>query len=330
MLCFRRDRTTLEDLGLTFSIFAVIAIIFIIVFQVILDDYGQWSDYESGKCDGGYCENHHQCDHEMEDRPTIQQPVNTWSNLAYILAGLWPIIHFRVKISTIVFLLACTYLGIGSFMYHASITSFWQTIDVAATYGVIATVLFHGVHALTNLSWKWMALPLLGLIIAFSFVKKDMDAAGMVSTNMLSLMISIIIAEHVILLGASIYKSITSPPTDSASSELTDILKLFLLAFFPGVIFGLAVVIRQKDADQEWCLPDSFWQGHGAWHILTAIASLMAWIFFETHRMKNIRAKNKPADVTSMNGGTIDPVEENLDLRPDNASEIEMSTHDDS
>ena len=171
---------------------------------VILDDNGQWADYESGRCDN-ICENSHQCDHVIEDRPIIQQPVNTWTNLTYILVGLWPIIHIRVDTSTVMFLLASTYLGIGSFMFHASITSFWQTIDVAATYDSIATGLLHGVYALTNVSWNWMAIPLLGLEITFSFVKKDMDAAGMGSTKMLTLMVSFVILEHAILVGAQIY-----------------------------------------------------------------------------------------------------------------------------
>ena len=334
MLCFPLDRRTLRDLGLTLSIFTAITVIFVIVFLVILDDYGQWSGYKSGRCDGGYCENNHQCDHEMEDRPTIQQPVNTWTNLAYILAGLWPIIHFRRDISTIVFLLACTYLGIGSFMFHASITSFWQTIDVAATYGVITTVLFHGIYALTSLSWNWMALPVLGLVILFSFVKKDMDAAGMGSENMLTLMVSIIIAEHVILVVAYIYKIVprrqttTSSSTNNASSEWKSILKIVLLAFTPGFIFGMAVFIRQKDADHEWCMPDSFWQGHGAWHILTAFANLMIWIFFDTHRMVDILGSR--TDVTLMNDDTKDQVKEYLDLPSERVQEIQNSANDDS
>jgi len=36
------------------------------------DDEGIWTDQISFECDE-YCENSHQCGHEMKDRPTVQQ-----------------------------------------------------------------------------------------------------------------------------------------------------------------------------------------------------------------------------------------------------------------
>ena len=35
-------------------------------------------------------------------------------------------------------------------------------------------------------------------------------------------------------------------------------------------------------------MPDSFVQGHGAWHCLTAVATLMIWLFFDQHKMTDI------------------------------------------
>ena len=294
----------MRDLGMTLSFFVAVASIFVVVFLVILEEYGQWSDYKSGNCEG-VCESSNQCDHEMEDRPTIQQPVNAWTNLAYILAGLWPIIHIRRDISTFVYLMASIYLGVGSFMFHASVTSFWQSLDVAATYGIIATVTFHGIYALTNISWRWLALPLLGLVVAFSIVKKDMDASGMGSKRMLPLMVSIIVSEHVLLVGAYVCKILTRRPRAMSSASVNDsvewkfVVKLVLLASTPGFLFGLAVLLHQKDSTKEWCMPDSFWQGHGAWHILTAFANLLIWIFFDNHRMVNILAP-PPASTASI------------------------------
>jgi len=75
---------------------------------------------------------------------------NTWSNLAYVLVGFYCIalgMHDRPHASTtrrnyvldtpamsILMGVACCYLGIGSGLFHASLTRWGQQLDVGAMY----------------------------------------------------------------------------------------------------------------------------------------------------------------------------------------------------
>jgi len=273
-----------RDLAKTIAQVAVIAMTFVVIFVFILDD-GQWNGNDSADCTAT-CENSHVCDYNMEERPAIQQPVNAWTSLAYIFVGLWPINHYRVDMSTFIFMLAMFYLGIGGFLYHASLTSVWQTIDEAAMFGALTALIFHGIFALTSIPWSWLALPWMGLVIVFSVLEQEMNEAGLDSKTLSTIIVFIIIAEHLVLLAVGIRKILLRPSTSTKRlKKARQSLKLVLVALLPGVIFGIGLLIREKDSDDEWCTPDSFWQGHAAWHVLTAFAILMIWRFFDRHQM---------------------------------------------
>ncbi|HPA41871.1 MAG TPA: hypothetical protein PKV69_07650, partial [Candidatus Hydrogenedentes bacterium] len=75
---------------------------------------------------------------------------NTWSNLAYVLVGLYAVVlgvndlrrkdgagegHLRRRPALgILYGVACCYLGVGSGLFHASLTHWGQQLDVAAMY----------------------------------------------------------------------------------------------------------------------------------------------------------------------------------------------------
>jgi len=66
----------------------------------------------------------------------IRQPANAWSNLAYVAVGLWLWMQPSIRESGVLTLIPLTavLVGVGSFLYHASFSLLFQTVDLAAMY----------------------------------------------------------------------------------------------------------------------------------------------------------------------------------------------------
>ncbi|CAB9515591.1 Pfam:aPHC [Seminavis robusta] len=270
---------------LLFFLSLVPMIVFVVLTQ---EGDGTWKDFKSSRCDE-YCENSHQCDHEMEERPTVQQPVNAWTSMMYIWAGLWPIVAIRADMGTMVFLAASSYLAIGSFFFHASLVTFWQTVDIAGMYTLFAALVGHGMHTLTGLCWRWIAIPVVAMAILPLFFKDDMEEVGIGSTKIGMGFLSLICLLSAIHLGARIRQKIKRPnpqPRQERSKGL-DIILLTAWILLPGVLFVAGFVLRRLDQSKDWCDPDAFFQGHGFWHCATALASLVLWLFFDSANPQN-------------------------------------------
>jgi len=270
----------------------------LIIFLALNDDddeEGIWTDQVSFECDE-YCENSHQCGHEMKDRPTVQQPVNAWTNLAYLLVGLWPISN-RLNTANVVFCLVNVYLCIGSFTFHASLSETWRTIDIAAMYTQLATVLGHGFHAVTNVAWGHILVPVLMLAVSMPFVKGDMDDASLNSSKVVVILVSLITYNAVVIVAYKILQICRCKrgPSEEEmwryyANRAGAIWGTVTMAAMPGVVFMAAVVVNDKDMDRTWCNPDGAFQGHGLWHILTGLAALILWEFFSRNKLVDLKA----------------------------------------
>jgi len=259
---------------------------------------GIWADQISYNCDE-YCENSHQCEHEMKERPTVQQPVNAWTNLAYLLVGLWPISN-RLNTANVVFCLVNVYLCIGSFTFHASLSETWRKIDVAAMYTQLATIVGHGFHAVTNVAWGYILVPVLMLAVSLPFVKSDMDDSSLNSSKVVVIFVSLIICNVVVIVAYKILQicRCKKGPNEEAAwrydfyCRVSAICKSVTVASMPGVVFIVAIVVNNKDTDRTWCKPDGAFQGHGLWHILTGLAALMLWEFFSQNKLADLKASH--------------------------------------
>lgn len=218
----------------------------------------------------------------------MQQPVNAWTNLAYILAGLWPVIVIRKDISTVAYFLANLYCGISGFIYHASISIYWQHVDVAAMYTVCLVVAFHGVHAVTGLSWKLLVVPFLALGVSFSWLRDDMDNGVQLFNNTMPLFFSACIASLQVILVVGKVWTLAKKQEETVQQKCKEACPTLLLAGIPTVLAGLAIHVREMDLDKSWCYPASFAQGHATWHCLTALASFLVWIFFDRNHLLDI------------------------------------------
>jgi hypothetical protein len=213
---------------------------------------------------------------------------NTWSNLAYVLVGLYAFAlgwHDRQeKLSrasrhpesvrgypesirgyvrhtpamSFLFGGACCFLGAGSGLFHASLSRRGQQLDVAAMYAPLLALIA------VNLG-RWYprvqagrvcrsvpSWPLLtGLVVLASFLLyhyKWSMSSGVVLP--------------VLILAVGGFAVLDLFRADGRGA-------LFWLAL-AGVALALAVVCRQLDVAGRFSGPDSWLQGHAFWHLLTS------------------------------------------------------------
>ncbi|RIK99550.1 MAG: hypothetical protein DCC71_20215 [Proteobacteria bacterium] len=202
-----------------------------------------WSRLTPGDC-AEYCEAHTRCG-APSARAAIQQPLNAWSNAAFLFVGLlaWrrPLAPTRA-----LFAVSCALLAAGSFLFHASVTREMQWLDMAGTYAALVAVVARGAVQ----AFDWPELPVVAAALAadagFALFKWRIDAH--VALPLLLLLASIPIAARV------------------RAGRLS-----VRLALAPLGLFALAFALRQADVARVLCFPDSLlYQGHALWHVATA------------------------------------------------------------
>ena len=209
---------------------------------------------------------------------------NTWSNLAFVLVGLYGIAigwhdlrHpspggagylVQTPALSLTFGLACCFLGAGSGLFHASLTRFGQQMDVAAMYppllALIAVTLGRwipclprGGHRRSLPTWPiWIALVGVASVLLFLY------KWSMSSLNVLSTLIACV-----------------------ALCAVPDRRKLDLRWLgWSGAALIAAVICRQLDIAGRFTGPDAWLQGHALWHLLTGL-SLGCMYFYHRSEM---------------------------------------------
>lgn len=253
---------------------AVMAMAVALTAEVVLPEEGQWEGMESHHCDE-FCENSNKCNHTMEERPTIQQPVNAYSNMAYIWCGIVPITFFRLDLSTIMYLCSSLLLGISSFMYHASITRFWMNLDSSYTYTYITVLILQGTSVVFGISWRCLSPIMVAILVAMPFIRPEIPFR--IDSEKISFaQVSIVAVLATVLVLARIYKVVNHAfakkrrirKTTALAylfSILLQISRVVVIASIPAFFGAVAIVSWNKDREKIWCDPDSKFQWHGVW-----------------------------------------------------------------
>lgn len=194
----------------------------------------------------------------------IRQPSNTWSSLGFcvagvVMAGQWRAEKRRGSLSAaegLTFIIAVVLVGVTSALYHASLTFFGQTLDVQSMYLVVLLALMVNVEALrrppvSRALWLYAVVNVaLGvLLVTVPAVRRHafgLALGGVVVTEVL---------------------------------VRTKRLRIHGLGFLLGALGAqaLAFGIWVLDLKKLVCEPHGLLQGHAAWHLLGAVASLLLW-----------------------------------------------------
>jgi hypothetical protein len=198
--------------------------------------------------------------------------VNTWSNLAYVLVGFYVLAfgwldrhnqhlvpHNNLKQTpALSFLLgaACCYLGVGSGLFHASLTRWGQQLDVAAMYSpLLALIAINLGRWVPKVKWGssvpavptwpiWTGLVLLASFLLYRY-KWSMRS-------------SVVLPNLILTVTAFSAMDQFQPYRQMAIRWLA----LSLLALVAGV------TCRQLDVAGRFSGPDAWFQGHALWHLV--------------------------------------------------------------
>lgn len=213
-----------------------------------------WANLTPGNCPE-YCERFTNCELPLHQRPAIQQPLNSWSNLGFVFVGFLAALP-RPHPGSLLFGLSCVVLGIGSFLFHASVTYELQWLDVVGMYFVEVSILAWAVHC----TWGTPYRRLLPVVVAADLLLAAFK--WQLSTTLV-----------LTLLGACIAMFMSKHVRRGRRS--------LRAAWLPGVLFAIAYVVRGLDVQKVLCTPDSLlFQGHALWHLLCAAAVWKGFQFF--------------------------------------------------
>lgn len=240
----------------------------LVILYLIYRDTDVWMNYSNHPLGGKHAFN------ELVYGSIYRQRANTLSNLAYILVGLYVIAYawwdyrrpttasdpyaVRHPALMVYFGLTCIVLGIGSGLMHAAMTPWGHKLDVL---GMVATV-----TALAALHWaRWIpAVPVAGRNLptwpVFAFLAFAASAA-------------IVLNLDKIAFGPAAYGGIiglvgTSMAVDAVSRKFSLQYRWPVLSFLS---LALAFYIWNLDRAGSFSTPDSWFQGHAFWHMLTAV-----------------------------------------------------------
>lgn len=209
-----------------------------------------WASLTPGDC-AEYCEASHRCG-PLATRDAVQQPLNAWSNLAYLFVGVLGAAAFPTPLG-LAFAAAATVLAFGSFGFHATVTRELQWWDMVGTVGVLFAVSARSVHAAFGVSQAralagWAAATSLYAVFKWQLPATPVMAAG------------------ILVAAVAIVRLVREGRTPARLGVAA------LLAFVA------AWALRELDVRKIGCDPASvLYQGHALWHLLTAGSVLAAW-----------------------------------------------------
>lgn len=210
----------------------------------------------------------------------IREPQNTWSNLAFVIAGAWLIGNATLRSSRLagVMLIA---VGIGSFLYHASASRTLRQLDVGAMYGLFLALSALSLSALSAKVRSWMESHITTLtIVACAFA-----------------------------IGSTVFRNfrifdfkplaLTTVTAVTATLTIGVLLIALLKNLSPGrialtsiaiLLFVVGAVCQTGDRPHGWLInPNAFIQPHALWHICAAIATTLAVRLLECPSIKAAR-----------------------------------------
>lgn len=202
----------------------------------------------------------------------VVEPANTWSNLAYVLIGLWLVLtglrrasgpsgaRQRDRLRT-TFGVAELVVGVFSFTFHMSTSGYLQVLDFAAMFVFVGLTLSLNCVRLGWIAPERRARWYVGGIVAFT--------ALVVGLRFTSFPIQLVTP---VLILATVVTEVLArrvQPTD------------YRWFFASLVTLVAAGVLSALDASRALCDPrDHVLQGHAAWHVLSALSLGFAQRFY--------------------------------------------------
>jgi hypothetical protein len=195
----------------------------------------------------------------------VVEPSNAWSNLAYVLVGMWILRRRRGRPASALSAIgvAAVLLGLGSFSFHATGVRVFEVVDVAGMYLISGLALTFASQRIRG----WSDAVAVGFFVAVVTVS--------------SLLMIVLANDGILVFGV---QAIAVMAMESHLWARTPaVVGRWLLAAVGAL--GLGFVIWVLDLRGALCDPDNHLvTGHAAWHVLTALSLLFFFHFQERLR----------------------------------------------
>jgi len=225
------------------------------------------------------------CFCEQVSSQTIIQPINTFSSLIFVLVGILiialAIVDFFRKNKTvsplekkplygIFYGFVVIMSGLGTIFYHVKLTFFGQFLDFLGINFIVTFILLYGIIIRRRRSQKLFIF--LYLLINSIFAYFLLWLPYLRRYIVVILVALVIISEYMFHRRQNVLKKISANRMD----------KRFL--YFAVVILLFGLFVWASDTNKMLCNPSSFFQGHALWHILSAIAALIIYLYFRSEK----------------------------------------------
>lgn len=199
----------------------------------------------------------------VHDGPVLQ-PANTLSSLVYLALGAWALARVvrggglggssRLLIPGIA-LVTCV-VGLSSAFYHATLTFLGQYLDVMSMYLL-------GALMVSGALWRGRIIGERGALVLFVALCLVLGVAQYVEPELRRVLFALVLVPGIVLEHTSRVHGAGAPARALAPLRAGVLLLVVAYAFW------------LLDQWRVLCWPDSWFQGHAAWHTLTAIAAVL-------------------------------------------------------
>jgi hypothetical protein len=221
----------------------------------------------------------------------IRQPIDTWSNLAFVLVGLLILedvlrpssarsnLLAQRRVYGIIYAVAALLVGFGSWFYHASLTFVGQWFDVMGMYLLGTFMVLYTIARLRPLSGRVFTLSyvLFNIVLGVSLI-----VVPELRRYLFGILLIVTIVLEVILRRRR--NRVSSTRQESLTTRRNAVsadLRYFGAAL---LIYILAQIIWTLDLNHIVCDPYGILQGHAVWHLLTALSAGLLYLYYRSER----------------------------------------------
>jgi hypothetical protein len=205
-----------------------------------------------------------------------RQPINTWSNLAPLLAGFVVAAEATRRAQTpamrvlgIAFPLTLVAQGLGAMVFHASLLSWAGVVDAVSMFVIIGLLfainVYRGGHvSLTGMLWTWLGIIGAGALL------------GVIRPEAVSPVMGPL---EVAFLGTEVRLHARGRSPSA----------LWFRLGITSFLIGVAVWYGSATEGTPLCNPASVWQGHALWHTTSGLAIYLFWRHVRANLERPIR-----------------------------------------
>ncbi|MCB9033582.1 MAG: ceramidase domain-containing protein [Chitinophagales bacterium] len=253
------------------AVLALIITVLIIVFQL----FGEGTGVGSNFC-------------EAAREGFIKQPINTYSNIGFMLAGLWVAYQSSFKINNnknkfnnnilypLFFANVLIVLGPCSMLMHATETFWGGYCDMLSMYLLASFMLAYGFSRYKNLSS-------IGFVLTFCLAMIFCNIMNFYGNDIFPIDFFVGNLAFGFICGLGVIFEVLHHYKHKTKIKIKYI-------YYCVVTFGVAFTIWQFGInDHCWCWKYSVFQWHGLWHLLCALATYFLYQYYISEDSNNNR-----------------------------------------